>query len=224
MTAVAVIAAALAALAAARPGPAGGPLTGEERDRAFDAARQATVLVSSEWCGERVRGSAFGVGGHLVTNRHLVGGAAQVHVAGSGSVWRVPVVAVHQRLDLAVLAGVGTRELELAPDRPDPGDPVVLAGRPGGGSVAVATSEVHLYADGRPWGVAGNVLLLDFPTGPGWSGGPVLDRNGRVVAVLAARDEVTGLAVAVPLTELAGWLDAPPGGNRPAEPCGGPPG
>jgi S1-C subfamily serine protease len=221
-TAVLVVAAALAALSAARPGPARGPLTGEELERVVAAAREATALVSSEWCGQRVRGSAFAVDGHLVTNSHVVGGAPLVHVAASGSVWRVPVLAVHDRLDLSVLAGVGTRDLELAPARPEPGDPVVLAGRPGGGAVTVATSEVHLYAEGRPWGVAGDVLLLDHPTGPGWSGGPVLDRHGRVVAVLAARDEVTGLAVAIPLGDLAAWLDDPPPEHRPAATCGRP--
>jgi putative serine protease PepD len=204
----AVVLAVLAAgtLARGGDGSSTAPLTDDELRLVSATARDATVLVSARSCGQLVRGSAFAVSGRLVTNRHVVSGAAEVVVAGSAVVEGARVLDAHASLDLAVVSGVGTPELELATDRPGVGTPVVLAGRPGGGPVAVATSTVHLYGDGRPWGMSGEVLLLDTPTGAGWSGGPVLDRRGRVVAVLAAQDQVTGLALAVPVTDLGPWL------------------
>lgn len=207
------------------PGPAVGdagadrsaPMTQAEVRRAAELARRATVQVSALACGARIIGSGFGVGGTVVTNRHVVGDASKVVVTG-GTVAPAAVLATYQSVDLALVDGVGGPDLERASHRPVRGEPVLVAGRPGAGPVVVRLSQVHLYSDGRPWGMVGEVLLLDTPTGPGWSGGPVLDRQGRVVAVLAAQDQVTGLALAVPLT---GEDELTPG-PAPADDCPGP--
>lgn len=200
------------AWSAGRDGPEpAGPLTADELAELDRLAAAATVEISAVGCSGLSIGSGFGIGGRVVTNRHLVAGAAEAKVQRSGTLHRSTVVAVHEALDLAVLADIGGPDLRLAPDRPEVGTPVVLAGRPGAGPVVVRSSSVHLYSEGATWAMAGEVMLLDVPTGPGWSGGPVLDRRGRVVAVLAAQDQATGLALAVPVDELRRWLgqDAP---------------
>jgi len=66
---------------------------------------------------------------------------------------------------------------------------------------------VHLYADGSSYDANGTVMLLDPVTAFGFSGGPVLDRDGRVVAVLMAIDMATDLTLAIPVSELSSWLD-----------------
>lgn len=213
---VALLLATLAPLAwsaRAPDGQVGSPLTTDELSLLERLAAAATVEVSASGCSGLSIGSGFGIDGGVVTNRHLVSGAAEANVQRGDALHRAPVVAVHGDLDLAVLAGVGGPDLPLALDRPRVGTPVVIAGRPRAGPVVVRPSSVHLYGDGATWGMGGVVMLLDAATGPGWSGGPVLDRDGRVVAVLAARDHATGLALAVPVDELQRWLaeDSPAG-------------
>lgn len=198
----------LAVRAAAGDAPAG-PLTRGELDRLTALARGATVEVSAVGCGGVGVGSGFGVGGQVVTNRHVVADAAEAKVQRPAGPGRAAVLGHHPVLDLARLQGLGGPDLDLAPGRPPVGEPVVLAGRPGGGPVVVAPSAVHLYSDGAPWGMPGQVLLLDTPTGGGWSGGPVLDRRGRVVGVLTAEDRATGLAIAIPVDEVRRWLEDP---------------
>ena len=169
-------------------------------------AAEATVLVSALNCGSLSVGSGFGIEGVVVTNRHLVSGAAEAKVQRGTDLHRVAVLGAHPVVDLAVLDGVGGPDLELAPGDVPVGEPVLLAGRPGGGPVRVEASRVHLYSDGAVWGMGGPVMLLDTRTAPGWSGGPVLDRRGRVVGILAALDAATGLAIAIPAAELRAWL------------------
>lgn len=188
------------------------PFSAQELGSVRRRAENATVLVSAIGCGHLSLGSAFGVEGVLVSNAHLVRGASEAKVQQGRSLFRVSVLGGHPVLDLAVLAGVGGPDLELAPGNPPVGEPVLLAGRPGGGPVRVEASSVHLYSDGAVWGMGGPVMLLDTPTGPGWSGGPVLDRRGRVVGVLAASDSATGLAIAVPADQLQAWLGTPAAG------------
>lgn len=209
VVAVLAVAGGTLAVRGAAGGAPAGPLTAAELARLTTLAGEATVEVSAVGCGGVTVGSGFGVAGQVVTNRHIVAGAAEAKVQRATGPARVPVLGPHPVLDLALLRGVGGPDLDLAPGRPPVGEPVVLAGRPGGGPVVVTPSAVHLYSDGAPWGMPGEVLLLDTPTGGGWSGGPVLDRRGRVVGVLAAEDRATGLAIAIPVDDVRRWLEDP---------------
>jgi S1-C subfamily serine protease len=213
-----VIAVVPAALGRGSGAPGTPPLTGADLAAIEQVARAATVEVSAVGCDGLSVGSGFGLAGSVVTSAHLVAGAPQAKVQRGRRLYRVGVSGVHRQLDLALLGGIGGPDLAVAERPPAVGDPIVLAGRPGGGAVVVAAARVHLDADGAAWGMAGRVLLIDAATGPGWSGGPVLDRHGAVVGVLAARDEVTGLAIAVPVEELRRWLEGPEAGR--SQRCG----
>lgn len=195
--------------AASSPPP--GPLSALELRTLEERARAATVEVSTLGCHGLSIGSGFGVAGRIITNRHLVLGATEAKVQRGATLHRSDVLRVDNDLDVAVVSGIGGPDLELAPRRAAVGAPVVVAGRPDAGQVVVRPSVVHGYDDTGIWGMSGGVMLVDAETAPGWSGGPVLDRKGRVVGVLAAQDRSTGLALAVPVDELRRWLadDAP---------------
>ncbi|MCB1233346.1 MAG: hypothetical protein KDN19_24090, partial [Verrucomicrobiae bacterium] len=68
---------------------------------------------------------------------------------------------------------------------------------------------------GTPFDVPGSILRIRAGVVPGNSGGPLLDRAGRVVGVVYALEVATGLGLAIPndtLEELlaaAGTTDIP---------------
>ena len=96
--------------------------------------------------------------------------------------------------------------LALAPADAPVGAEVLALGRVGG-ALVTAEGVVHLYVDAGFYGGSGPALLVDLDSGPGYSGGPLLDRHGRVVGVLRAVDTTTGLAVAEPVSVAAAWIN-----------------
>lgn len=221
---LAVVASGLGA-ARIRPGvdPAR-PLSSDEFDVLVAVAEASTVSVRSQGCGRAIRGSGVVVGGQVVTNRHLSAGADQLSVAGptvGGLVGAgvggdggppVPAMIVRRstRHDLVLADGVVPGEwgrgVDIAEGDPVVGEPVLLAGRFPEGLRWVAT-RVHLVIDGSAYGLDGLVLFVATPTVPGFSGGPVLNRDGELVGVLQALDRSTALGLAVPVSELAAWLN-----------------
>lgn len=61
-----------------------------------------------------------------------------------------------------------------------------------------------------PTEIEGEVLLLDGESRGGFSGGPVLDVSGDVVAVLSGFDRATRLTVAVPSDQVRAFLETVP--------------
>lgn len=171
----------------------------------------AVALVTRLGCnGGASTGSGFAIeyDGRpaLVTNRHVVLGAASVSLrtldGGAGP--EVTEVLVSPDEDVAVLlltSGLGSA-LGLGP-APRSGDAVRLVGFPGArpitteGTVADTTSER---------------VLLDFEVGAGASGAPVVDDAGTVVAqVVARREDGSGIAITAPAVAdgIASVLPAP---------------
>ncbi|MEX2356650.1 MAG: serine protease [Thermaerobacterales bacterium] len=138
--------------------------------------------------------SSFGTGfnihpdGIVITNRHVIRGATEVTVVfeDAGS-YRAVDIAVHPTVDLAVLSlmgedlpviGLETEELPAVSDR------VTIIGNPFGLPRVIIQGTVEGYrlgSDQRP-----RAMVIDAPIHQGNSGSPVIDRNGRVVAVVYA--------------------------------------
>ncbi len=179
-------------------------LTSDEiRVRAL--ADAATLGVSGLGCGELLRGSGFVVGGVSYTNRHLVEGGESIKFDQAVEPVLMPITGMSDQLDVAASDAVDAVTLEFADRNPDIGSIVFVAGHAGGGDTRVEQGIVHLYADGATWGVGGNVMLIDVVTEPGFSGGPVLDRDGRVVAMLQGYEPTLALTLAIPVEDLRSW-------------------
>lgn len=183
-----------------------GPLTGAESDALAARVGSAVVRVEAEVCGSAMSGSGFLAGGRVVTSGHLVAGAADLTYDGEGARGRVAVAGSLDPADLAFsarLAGPGAPVgggLELARAAPADGTPVVIVGRAGGRLRWLAA--VARTVDGAAYGAAGPLLVLDRAVAPGWSGGPVVDRSGRVVGVVRAVEATAGVTLAEPALQL----------------------
>ncbi len=151
-------------------------------------------------------GSGFAVGNKLVaTNAHVVEGAFpdEIHVQfGTDNGKPQPITRIlylDRARDLCILEV--RSELTGLPVRGDykfhPGDRVTLVGNPSAGSGILVRNAVNR-------GRLGNVVHIESQdfyqiearVNPGWSGGPVLDADGKVIAVVAmkaADRAVTGI-------------------------------
>lgn len=142
--------------------------------------------------------------GLVVTAAHVLNGGTAVQVGLAGELYEAEIVAVAPCEDLAVLRvpePTGAATLPLgSQERIELGDTVVAVGFPGNASSEDAlTSTTGVVSVVRttfesPAGDVprySNVLQTDTAINPGSSGGPLVDLEGRLVGVNAAR-EVSG--------------------------------
>ncbi len=152
--------------------------------------------------------------GLILTNDHVIRNAARFMVAlHDGSVHRAELVARDPRRDLAVIRIRADGLPSLTPralDAPSPEDPVVALGS--GADAArpirvgrILQPEVSLQGrlDPSQQRYYGQLLETTAPIECGFSGGPLLDRRGRLIGinVAVARDQATGRmrSYAIPL-------------------------
>lgn len=170
--------------------------SGQSRSVAQTAA-PAVVKIEAAGCAAGVRqGSGFvTAGGLVVTNAHVVAGANSVTVVTRRRVQGAIPVVFDPIADLAVLdvPGLSQRDLALAASPAPNGTPGVALGYPGGGPLTAVpavvlqrlpvlgprVASVHLSTR--------EVYRLKARIRPGDSGGPLLDRQGRVIGVVDAR-------------------------------------
>ena len=143
-------------------------------------------------------------GSDLVTNFHVIAdawnaGDTTVDVKQGDLTIKGVITKVDRNNDLAVVH-VAQRLVPLpaAAFRPELGSMVMAVGSPLGlsGSVSIGVVSGYRSIDGSDW------LQFSAPISPGNSGGPVVDGQGRVVAVAAAKFEGTGveaLSLAIPV-------------------------
>lgn len=180
-------------------------------DRVSDSV--VKVLASKPGCGVDSEGSGWVVSpGRVVTNAHVVAGAAGIVVQDSNGPrqLRATLVAFDPERDLAVLDVTGLSEPALKLGGVlGGGDAVYAAGYPGDGPYLVSPERIRdrLVARGGDIYQSGTVdreiYSLRGSVRPGNSGGPLLDSSGDVVGVVFARsstDPDTGYALT--LTEL----------------------
>ena len=179
-------------------------------------AAVVSVHVGRERRGEVVQaGSGSGVivtpDGYLLTNQHVVQGAAKVGITLiDGDSVEARVVAEDASTDLAVLrahaSGLPAAGLAAAV-RARVGQLVVAIGNPFGFEATVSAGVLSAHGrtlragDGR---LIEGILQHTAPLNPGNSGGPLVDARGRVVgintAIIAAAQGI-GFAVPAPTAE-----------------------
>jgi serine protease Do len=180
---------------------------------AEQAKKSIAVLLYTGREGKQIGlGTGFVVGdGLIATNLHVIGEGRPITVRlADGKTYEATAVhASDRKLDLAIvrIAAKGLAPLPLGNDKTlKTGQPLVALGHPRGLEHSVVTGVLSGRRD-----VDGLAMLqLAIPIEEGNSGGPVLDRNGRVVGIVTMRSLVTSnLGFAVPVSALKTLLDRP---------------
>lgn len=175
------------------------------RDSAARRARQITVRVRNIGCGDVLTGSGFALTPQiLITNRHVLAGADILEVnTWDGRSLRVTAAQVGRLGDLgaALVEDPLPRAATFGPAAWR-GALVTVVGYPMGGALNTTTGTVVDRVDGQPFDIPGPVMRVTALVVPGSSGGPVLDRRGRVVGVIFAEEIATGLGLAIPIDTL----------------------
>lgn len=161
----------------------------------------------------QVKGSGSGLilrrDGYIITNYHVIAGAAKVRIAlASGQQVPATVVGHDALTDLALLhiAGKGLPAARLADRLPTVGTPVVAIGNPGGPHFGwtVTTGVVsglnrNLGTGYARWAI--DLIQTDAAINPGNSGGPLCGPGGQVIginSVKIAQVGVEGMGFAIP--------------------------
>ncbi|MDQ2672248.1 MAG: MarP family serine protease [Actinomycetota bacterium] len=171
-------------------------------------ASERTLRVTSRACGYGVEGSGWVAGRDLVvTNAHVVAGQRATHVEVGRTGRRLPakVVVFDEKNDIAVLRvnGLGLTPLRLAP--PKPGKDVAVIGFPENGPLDIEparTGTTQLVSSGDAYDngpVQRVVTSFRVYVRPGNSGGPAVNKYGRVVStIFASRTDSDNSGYGVP--------------------------
>ena len=202
------------------------------RDSVTRAAERMTLRVRNISCAGVATGSGFAIDAHtIITNRHVLQGAAVLELntwAGASLDADVNEASTGRLVDIGVTR-VSADLPEVAELGRDPGvgDRVTAVGYPLGGPLTLSTGRVTRYLDGRtlPAEVAfpAKVLELSVRIKHGNSGGPLLDRQGRVVGVIfagqpgATAEDFMRVAYAIPLSAVRQLTAL--GGRQAVVPC-----
>ena len=171
-------------------------------------ASARTLRVTSRACGYGVEGSGWVAGRDLVvTNAHVVAGQTATHVEVGETGRRLPakVVVFDEKNDIAVLRvnGLGLTPLRLAP--PKPGKDVAVIGFPENGPLDIEpartdTTQRVISGDAYDNGPVERVVTsFRVYVRPGNSGGPAVNKYGRVVStIFASRTDSDNSGYGVP--------------------------
>lgn len=165
-----------------------------------DAQGSVFTLVAGGWQGSAFVISSDDTSSRLVTNFHVVRslwtkGLRAVVIRNGDASFNGSIVDVRPEVDLAFVEVPGSLPaLEAASGSPDVGEPIVVLGSPFGYGGSVSTGVVSALRT--------RYVQFSAPISPGSSGGPVLDADGHVIGVAAAKVEgrgAEGLSFAVPI-------------------------
>lgn len=199
--------------------PADEPATKKDAGRSVEElAKQARdSIVVIKYTGREGKPTGVGTGfvisadGLIATNLHVIGEARPINIALPDGK-ELPAKVVHasdRSLDLAVVQ-VEANRLKPLPlgdsDTLENGQGIIALGHPRGLEHSVVAGVVS----GRPKIEGRSMIQLAIPIEQGNSGGPVLDRQGRVVGVVTLKSQVTpNLGFAVPVNALKKLLARP---------------
>lgn len=166
-----------------------------ELDPAVKKVRPSVVKIQGAACGKGSQGSGFIAAPNIViTNAHVVAGMAAPFVLDGGGRHRATVIAFDPELDMAILrtTGLAGEPLAMVADEVDNGTPGAVVGYPHNGDFtadpAVLLELFHavgrnIYSQGR---VVRDVYSVKSVIEPGNSGGPLIDKEGRVIGLVFA--------------------------------------
>ena len=185
------------------------------RDKQVIAAEDSVLRVTGNACGLGIEGSGWiAAPGYVVTNAHVVAGVSHPYVDHyDGRAWQGSVVAFDPGEDLAVLRVPGLPGRPLLTRSPEEDAPVVVIGYPddkplraveGRLGKTVPTFVRDAYGH---FPVARAVTPIRAAIRPGNSGGPAVDANGRVRAVVFARRAGSEGGFAIPVQLIGKLLD-----------------
>jgi S1-C subfamily serine protease len=191
------------------------------------AAQTSVVRVQGTACGLGIQGSGWVVRpGIVVTNAHVIAGEHDIAVQppAAGTYSAVP-IAVDAGNDVAVLRvlGLPAPRLRMSPKDPS-GGAVAMIGYPQNGPLTSVPGRAGQPVTAlAPGAYGGNVrprtvVPLRGRLEHGDSGGPVVDRHGRVVAMMFAADRGGGGGFGVPLEAIRDALASVRGQVSPG-PC-----
>lgn len=144
--------------------------------------------------------------GRLASVTHALDGALQVSLERGTSVDLVDssLLKSSRLHDLTTIPETRFAEsLSIAETPAEIGQGVALAGIPESGRIEVVTGEIIGREEGVSFGIGRpDVYVISAEVSPGWSGGPVVNAEGEVIAVIVGREEVTGVTLAVPIEHL----------------------
>jgi S1-C subfamily serine protease len=202
------------------------------QDSVARAAERMTLRVRNISCAGIATGSGFAMDEHtIITNRHVLEGAAVLQLNtwdGTSLDADVDEASTGRLVDIGVtrVAAPLPAVADLGSD-PRPGDKVTAVGYPLGGPLALSPGRVIRYLDGRslPAGIAFDAKVMELSTRikHGNSGGPLLDRRGRVVGVIfagepgATTQDYMRVAYAIPLSSIRELTAL--GGQQAVVPC-----
>ena len=183
---------------------------------AVRAARPSVVRITGYACGLGIEGSGWIVRpGLVVTNAHVVAGidAPRVDRRG-GRGYEARVVSFDAHNDVAILRVPGLQGRPLVRVDPTRGEPGALLGFPENGPYRVVPVRMGRKATIGSRDAYGRIELvrsivaLRGDVKPGNSGGPVVSRDGSVLATLFGQREGSGDGFAVTNEEVEGALAA----------------
>jgi S1-C subfamily serine protease len=165
--------------------------------QAFDRVGPAVVHVTAFTKDGRPVGQGSGViftpDGYVLTNSHVVAGAARLHASlTDGQSFEAALVGDDPATDIAVLrlSGTGLPHAELGASLSlKVGQLVVAIGNPLGFTCTVTAGIVSALGRTlrtRTGGLLDSVIQTDAPLNPGNSGGPLVSGAGRVVGINTA--------------------------------------
>lgn len=173
---------------------------------------EMTVRVRSLGCEQFGLGSGFVLpDGVVVTNRHVIEQPREVTInTWDGRSLASEVAGLARDTDLALLQLDEDDDLPVAQLRTEPvtrGEEVLAVGYPGGGPATVTPGRVLGNVDGTVLGEPAEVIRVEVEITQGSSGGPLVDREGRVVGVMFAIEVDAGVGLAVPVATLLDRLE-----------------
>ncbi len=186
------------------------------------ALGSTVLIVITDTLGRSSFGSGFVIGeGQIATNAHVIEGVSSgtVKLVGQNTEHTIEsVLAVDRAHDLAIIEATSVSATALSLGNSDTvqvGQSVYAAGNPQG---LTGTFSSGIVSAIRPEGndlVADTIIQMTTPVSPGSSGGPVLNNDGEVIAVVFS--QVTNgqnLNFAIPVNFLKTLLETTTEENR----------